>query len=135
MLNNKKGTYMSNNDGWVEIGGGEATDMWNREGTITGKVKSRKSGVGPNNSMVYQIETDKGEIGVWGSTVLDTKFEQIKDGDNVRIEYLGKAKSQRGGEYHDYKVSVKPADDKPVSDEPVSDEVKQVQDTLGGEVL
>lgn len=109
---------------WQEVGGGGDTEMWNREGSIEGVYVSSKSNVGPNDSMVYTIRTKDGTIGVWGSTVLDSKFEQISTGSEVRVTSLGKAKSQRGTEYYDYKVEVKP-----------NEGVEKVKDTLGGEVI
>lgn len=109
---------------WQEVGGGDSSDMWNREGSIEGVYINSKSNVGPNNSMVYTIRTKDGDVGVWGSTVLDSKFEQISTGSEVRVTSLGKQKSQRGTEYHDYKVEVKP-----------NEGVETVKDTLGGEVI
>ena len=112
--------------------GGESGEMWNREGTIEGTYLSKQSGVGPNESMVYNLETKDGTIGVWGSTVLDTKMENVQINSLVRIEYLGKAQAKSGrGEYHDFKVMTKPAE---------FTEVKKVdpakaQEILGGDVI
>ena len=108
---------------WQEVGGGES-EMWNREGSIEGVYTNSRSNVGPNDSMVYTLKTKDGDVGVWGSTVLDSKFEQIAKGSEVRITSLGKAKSQRGIEYYDYKVEVKPNED-----------VEKVTSVLGGEVI
>ncbi len=116
---------------WQEIGG-DSGDMWNREGSIEGILVSRQSNVGPNDSMKYNLKTAKGEMGVWGSTVLDSKLEQVTNGSEIRITYLGKASSKGGrGEYHDFKVEVKPAEDTINVDA----DVKKVQDTLGGEII
>ena len=114
---------------WQEVGG-DSGEMWNKEGSIEGTLVSRQSNVGPNNSMKYNVETKDGVVGVWGSTVLDTKMEQIKDGSVIRITYLGKADSKNGrGQYHDYKVEVKPNEGAPAED------VAKVKDVLGGEII
>lgn len=90
----------------VEAGSGSGT-TWkpDEQPVIFGTYKHSKSDVGPNNSMVYVIqEDDKDEpTSVWGSTVLDTKFEEIPPRSRVKIEYLGMAKGKRA-EYKDYKV-------------------------------
>jgi hypothetical protein len=100
---------MSNNDEFaeaVEAGSGSG-DTWKPEeqAVIFGTYKAHKSNVGPNNSEVYVIkEDDKDEpTSVWGSTVLDSRFEEIPIGSRVKIEYLGKTKGKRA-EYKDYKV-------------------------------
>lgn len=113
---------------WTEVGGGDGADMWDRQGSVQGVYTTSRSGVGPNKSMVYTLKTDKGEIGVWGSTVLDSKFEQIERGSEVKVTSLGKAKSQTGKEYNDFKVEVKPVED-------VAEGTENVIDTLGGEVI
>jgi hypothetical protein len=96
-------------DDWTEIGGGDANqEMWNREGTITGKYTNKQTNVGPNDSNVYTLETENGSVGVWGSTVLDTKFEQITLGSLVKIESLGKVQGKKA-QYYDYKVFSKGA--------------------------
>ena len=61
----------------------------------------------PDNaeSMIYVIEQEDGNtVGIWGSTVIDTKFKSIAKGKMVAIEYLGKTKSKTGREYKDFKV-------------------------------
>lgn len=116
---------------WTEVGG-DSGEMWNREGSIEGTYVSKQSNVGINDSMKYNLKTKDGEIGVWGSTVLDSKMEQVQIGQEVRIEYLGKAQTKTGrGEYHDFKVMTKPAEFKEVT----SQDVQAVKDVLGGEVI
>ena len=99
---------MSDTD-WTEVGGGSGdnSEMWDRTGTIQGKYTNKQVEVGPNKSNIYTIETENGSIGVWGSTVLDTKFEQIPVGSLVKIESLGKVQGKRGNSYNDYRVFAK----------------------------
>lgn len=116
---------------WQEIGG-DSSEMWNREGSIEGLLVNRQSNVGPNNSMKYNLKTDKGDIGVWGSTVLDTKMELITNGSLVRITYLGQQTPKSGGKpYHDFKVEAKP----PEFTEVTPEQVKNVQETMSGSSL
>lgn len=92
-------------DEWIEIN--ESSDAWDEKEAVQGIYKSSKMNVGPNKSNMYMLETTDGLKGVWGSTVLNTKFEQIPVGAEVRVEYLGKAKGKTGTEYKNYKVQYK----------------------------
>lgn len=94
-------------DSWQEVSLA-STEMWDRENPIEGKLVEVKSNVGANGSMLYVIETKDGKVSLWGSTVLDNKFDSIKRGSMVRIEPQGLVKSKTGNrEYHDYKVFFK----------------------------
>lgn len=99
-------------EGWIEAGGQDMdTPAWDREASVTGKLVNKQSNVGPNGSMLYTVETEKGKIAIWGSTVLDTKFSAIPTNSLVRVEPLGKQKSPKTGrEYQDFKVSYQPGD-------------------------
>lgn len=79
---------------------------------IFGTYKAKKVNVGPNNSNVYVIKEDDKEedTGVWGSTVLDGRFEEIPIGSRVKIEYLGEEKGKRAT-YKNYKVVYVPNKD------------------------
>ena len=90
----------------VEAGSGSG-ETWNPEEqkVLFGTYLHMKTDIGPNNSNVYVIkEDDKDEpTSVWGSTVLDTKFEEIPKNSRVKIEYLGMTKGKRAS-YKDFKV-------------------------------
>lgn len=90
----------------IEAGSGSG-DAWipTERPTIFGTYKAKKSNVGPNNSNMYMIrEDDKEEdTGVWGSTVLDGRFDEIPVGSRVKIDYLGEEKGKRAT-YKNYKV-------------------------------
>ena len=99
---------------WQEAGNSGDSIKWDKTGTLIGTYKRHKTNVGPNESNVYEVEvTEKGETqlySIWGSTVLDTKFEQIPVGSMVKVEALGEAKSPKSGRtYNDFKVMFKPA--------------------------
>lgn len=95
-------------DDWTEITA-ESGEVWDRQAPITGKLVSSKSNIGPNESNLYNLQTENGLVGVWGSTVLDTKFAGIQNGSMVKIEPMGKQKSEKTGRtYQDFRVYVKP---------------------------
>ena len=101
---------------YTEVGGGLDVDkMWSSKDeplkkgqTIEGRYIEKKLGVGSRGSNVYVIETAEGEkIGVWGSTVIDGRFERIAIGKMVGIEYLGVQKTKDGkGEYNGFWIGV-----------------------------
>lgn len=94
-------------DDWKEVSL-ESSDIWDRKEPIQGKLKAVKTDVGPNASKMYIITTDKGDISVWGSTVLDNKFEYVPNGVEVRIEPQGEVTSEKSGrKYQDFKVFFK----------------------------
>mgnify|MGYP000870785436 CR=1 FL=1 len=96
---------------WKEAGAFDG-ETWKpeKEGdTLEGLFVKQKSNVGKNNSNMYYIEVEGSEepTAVWGSTVLDTKFEDIPIGALVRIEYLGKVEGKAPQPYKDFKVYFK----------------------------
>ena len=98
---------------WQEAGSnsGETWKPENEGDTLTGLYTAKKENVGQNNSNIYMIQVDGEDepTSVWGSTVLDTKFQEIGIGSEVKIEYLGKVKSKAPQPYKDFKVLYKPA--------------------------
>ena len=63
----------------------------------------KRSDIGKNKSMMYDLETKESIRGVWGGTVLDSKLEMFREGDHVKIVFLGK-KDGSDAEYKDYDV-------------------------------
>lgn len=109
-----------NTDDWQEVGSSGESETWDKQGTLIGVYKRHKTDVGPNDSNVYEVEAIvDGEpklYSVWGSSVLNSKFEQIEVGSLVKIEALGETKSAKTNRtYNDFKISIKPVD-KNVSD-------------------
>ena len=73
--------------------------------SIEGRYILKKENIGAHKSKVYVLETSDGKkIGVWGSTVLDSKFEQIAIGKMVAVEYVGEKTGKTGSTYKDFKV-------------------------------
>lgn len=89
----------------IEAGnGGKSWDEKERS-VVIGTYKAQKSNVGPNNSNMYMLREDgeDEDTGVWGSTVIDGRFDEIPIGSRVRVEYLGKKEGKRG-QFKDYSV-------------------------------
>lgn len=107
---------MSNNDEFanaIEAGnGGTAWDP-KSQSVIIGTYKAMKTNVGPNASNMYMLrEDDKDEdTGVWGSSVIDSRFEEVPIGSRVRIEFLGEERSKRGNSFKNYSVKYIPNKD------------------------
>lgn len=103
------------NDGFTEVGGGEtwgSKDEPLQPGDqITGEYLGTQHDVGRNKSQMHNLRTDDGDRAVWGSTVLDSRFEQVKVGDTVRVTFTGlSAKPGKFGKpFKEYKVESKPA--------------------------
>lgn len=93
--------------------GSASGDTWNpdEQKIIFGTYKHMKTDVGINKSNVYIIQEDDKEesTSVWGSAVLDSKFEEIPVGARVKIEFLGRVKGKSPQPYKDYKVVYVPA--------------------------
>ena len=94
---------------WKEVGQNEVWD-YKAEGVdaeISGILRDVETEVGPNKSTLYTLKTSTGEtISVWGSTIIDTRLKNVEVGEEVKIIYLGKMKSEKrkGAEYHNFKV-------------------------------
>jgi len=92
-------------DKWEKVELGGSWDFrTNKE--IEGELVGMEENVGPNESTLYHIKKANGEIlGVWGSTVIDSRMRTFEPGDKVRIIYQGMAKSPTTGrEYHNFDI-------------------------------
>lgn len=96
---------MAKNDGWQKV---EMVPTWDFEEKkeLVGVFVSKEEKVGPNESNLYTFELpDHSNIGVWGNTVLDIRLKNLKFGEEVKIEYLGKETSEKTGrEYRNFEV-------------------------------
>lgn len=74
---------------------------------VQGIFVGKKGNIGQNQSTLYEISLADGRlVSVWGSKLLDGKFDQIPQNSEVRITYLGmqKAKTSGGRAYRNFKV-------------------------------
>ena len=105
---------------WIETG--TTGDTWKpeKEGdTIQGVYKAKKENVGINESNIYVIQVEGVETttGVWGSTVLDSRMEEVPIGSIVKIEFTGHEKGKGPKPYKTFRVWFKEAPLKEVVDE------------------
>ena len=95
-------------DQWVEIG---INDTWNFDETpeFTGFYMAKRDEVGANKSTIYDFRLVDGTmISIWGNAVLDIRLKGLQVGEEVKITYLGKKKSEKSGrEFKDFKVAHK----------------------------
>lgn len=98
-----------NTEEWQDIEG----KFWkpeNENDFISGVYVGMREDVGEFGSNVYDIQT-KGELlSVFDNAVLKDKMRYVSIGQEVKIIYLGKRKSEKrkSQTYHDYKVQIKP---------------------------
>ncbi|MAH46466.1 hypothetical protein CMI37_11580 [Candidatus Pacearchaeota archaeon] len=92
----------------VEIKPDGLTQAWKPElkgQSVEGKLTGVKTGLGSNDSTLYEL--DEGKTSFWGSTVLDRKMSYVKEGDRVKIEYLGMVENPKNGRtYKDWDVYI-----------------------------
>jgi hypothetical protein len=69
------------------------------EGYFLGKkeVESKKSKNG--KAFLYTLQTEKGNVGVWGKTDLDRKMSAVSEGTMIRITQSGMKATQNGDMY------------------------------------
>lgn len=93
----------------AEVNGG-TDSTWDGKEVLIGKFLRVETEVGPNDSNMYHVQTEDGKVvGVWGSTVLDTKFGNVKAGSLIRVESLGlKENPKTKRSFKDYSLKVKP---------------------------
>lgn len=90
----------------VEAGnGGNAWDI-KEQPVLIGTYKAMKTNVGPNASNMYMVREDgkDEDTGIWGSSIIDSRFEEVPIGSRVRVEFLGEEKSRRGNTFKNYSV-------------------------------
>jgi hypothetical protein len=76
--------------GWIENTG----NTWKpekKDDQITGVLTAIKTDIGQNASMMYMVEESQSHetVGVWGSTILDSRMAGVKIGEEVKIVYKG----------------------------------------------
>ena len=94
-------------DEWTKI----ELEVWNPDegAEISGVYLGVQTEVGENKSNLYTLETsEQKQISVWGSKVLDGKMMGIKEGQQVKIKFVGRIKPEKGKEYKSYEIFTKP---------------------------
>lgn len=93
---------MGENLEWKEI----QPNIWKpeQEDSIQGVLVSKEESKGAFGSTAYAIENKEGQFIIWGTAVLDERMKYIEVGDQVKIEYKGTTKNQKGQLVKIYKV-------------------------------
>lgn len=90
------------------------SNIWdfNAQPDMIGTYVRKEQEIGPNNSNLYTFRMADGEeISVWGSTLIDNRMVRVELGNEVKIVYLGKVKSEKSNrEYHNYEIYFRPAE-------------------------
>ena len=90
---------------WSKVDPGGDTWNYKEHPEIIGIYSDKKTDVGPNKSMMYHLKAEDVDIWIWGSTLIDKRFEKIEFGEEVKIVYLGDEKSPKTGRtYHNFEI-------------------------------
>ena len=92
-----------NKMGFEEVTGADKVWDINEESEISGKLLRREQG---EFGMNYILQVADEEVLVWGNIVLNTKLARVKEGETIKIQYLGEVKSKTGRMYRDFKVFI-----------------------------
>lgn len=101
------GTGLSRGVRWTSEPQSEADKSVYVGAEIQGVYTDKRENIGQYLSNVYEIKTkEHGLLGVWGNAVLDSLFEEIPVGSEVKITHLGRqAPKKPGGKpYHIFNV-------------------------------
>ena len=97
---------------WKELtqNQGDFPKMWDWESDgekVEGELIKVETGVGKNESNVYTIKAEDGEVGIWGTAVLDNRLSELELGTKVQIIYKGNKKNPESGRvFKDFSVSI-----------------------------
>lgn len=94
---------------WQELSttGSSNNPIWDykTQKELIGIYEGMLENVGPNKSKMYTFNTKKGQVSVWGTTLLDDKIPTIPIGNEVKIVYEGKMKNEKTSRnYHSFKI-------------------------------
>jgi len=88
-----------------EIDAGSVIQFEKENDSVQGVLKARVSGQYGDNYILEVMENDVlVEKTLFGGTVINTKMSRVKDGEEVRVTYVGEIKSSNGRMYKDFKV-------------------------------
>jgi hypothetical protein len=81
------------------------THDWNKDKVLEGIYTAKRKVITENGETnMYTVEKPGGvTVDVWGKSMLDSFFLNMKIGTQVKVTYEGKKKSKKGGrEYHSF---------------------------------
>lgn len=95
----------------ISLGGRDKKTGKENPKQVTGYYLGTKGGL-PNKynpekpSQLHFLQTEKGNVGVWGKTDLDRKITAVSPGTMVRITFTGTRPSNKGNDMLVFKVEV-----------------------------
>lgn len=101
-------------DEWTKV----ESEVWKPEEgeEISGIYLGVQKEVGMNASNLYKIECGEKTLSVWGSKVLDDAMLSVKEGQEVKIKFMGKIKPEKGKEYKSYEVFTRDLQEQPLTE-------------------
>lgn len=94
-------------------------------------VESSLSATGKAN--LHILQTDKGNLGIWGKTNMDQKLAAVTPGVRVRITFVGTQPSKKGSPMYLYKVLVDADDSIEVASQASTLETEEYDDNPNAE--
>jgi hypothetical protein len=96
-------------DEWTEITGNPegSAEIWDytTQKVLEGIYEGMSTNIGPNNSTLYHVKTNKGKVSFWNTSLLNDRMQHVEIGNKIKLEYEGKVKSEKSGRsYHSFKV-------------------------------
>lgn len=82
-------------------------NVWKPENdgdSVEGILIVKKENVGPNESNAYYLEKDNKQTMIWGTTVLDSRMDLVKVGDQIKITFKGTEENKKGQPTKIFKV-------------------------------
>jgi hypothetical protein len=78
---------------------GDPKSEASKDDFIIGFYKAVKHGIGQHNSTVHTLELKDGsKMDIWGSKMLNEELEKVREGDLIKITWLGKHLTKAGAE-------------------------------------
>lgn len=93
---------------WNEVKTGEIFVFDDKNKFFEGIFSEKRLVAGTfGNQFAYDFEVGDGEFKtIFGTDILSSKLNKVKEGSLVKIEYLGLKKGKSGREYRDFNVFV-----------------------------
>lgn len=101
------------------------THDWTKDKVLEGLYTQKRIITTSNgDSNLYTVEKkDHKIVDVWGNSMLDSFFKNMKSGTTIKIIYMGKVQSKKGGRsYHSYEFEY----DDSTAVEEISDTAEQI---------
>lgn len=96
------------------------THDWEKEKILKGVyMQSRTITTENGDTLMHTVDTGEGKmVDVWGKTMLNDFFKNMRRGTMIEVKYLGKEKSKKGNRtYHNFEFDYDDSTAEPAVDE------------------